>query len=268
MSWNTKNRIHLIYGILLSVVAVAAGACLIVSAYSIYQAGVATGTQPYTYATISAAFSKIAVWVYLFLALMLGGILLNIVLPLEPKRLAPEKNRLLVLQRLQAKTDLAGCSPELRQAIAKQETGRKVHTVISGCLLAIGSGLFLSYACNGDNWVNAAEDPAALTPCMVQAIFAMAICLLPVLTYILFTVFFCRRSLDRQIDLMKQASTASPLPGGKPAPVETNEKAVSIVRYAVLAVAIGFTVFGLCTGGTEDVLAKAAAICTECVGLG
>ncbi len=268
MSWNTKNRIHLIYGILLSVVAVAAGLGLILSAYQIYQAGLAAGTQPYTYATISAAFSKIAVLIYLFLALVLGGILLNIGLPLEPKRPAPGKDTKRILQRLQAKTDLEGCSPELRQAIAKQETARKVHTVISGCLLAIGSGLFLSYACDGRNWANAAEDPTALTPCMVQAVFAMAICLVPVLAYILFTVFFCRRSLNRQVELMKQASAASPLPGGKLAPAQSNEKAVVIVRYAVLVIAIGFTVFGLCTGGTADVLAKAAAICTECVGLG
>ena len=41
-----------------------------------------------------------------------------------------------------------------------------------------------------------------------------------------------------------------------------------ILRTAVLAIALVLIVIGILTGGLEDVLAKGAAICTECVGLG
>jgi len=41
-----------------------------------------------------------------------------------------------------------------------------------------------------------------------------------------------------------------------------------ILRTAVLVIALVLIVIGIINGGLEDVLAKGAAICTECVGLG
>jgi len=41
-----------------------------------------------------------------------------------------------------------------------------------------------------------------------------------------------------------------------------------ILRTAVLVIAVILIVIGIINGGLEDVLAKGAAICTECVGLG
>ena len=41
-----------------------------------------------------------------------------------------------------------------------------------------------------------------------------------------------------------------------------------ILRAAALAIAVILILLGILNGGMEDVLAKGAAICTECVGLG
>ena len=41
-----------------------------------------------------------------------------------------------------------------------------------------------------------------------------------------------------------------------------------ILRTAVLVIALILIIIGILNGGLEDVLAKGAAICTECVGLG
>ena len=41
-----------------------------------------------------------------------------------------------------------------------------------------------------------------------------------------------------------------------------------ILRTAVLVIALILIVIGILNGGPEDVLAKGAAVCTECVGLG
>ena len=41
-----------------------------------------------------------------------------------------------------------------------------------------------------------------------------------------------------------------------------------ILRTAVLVIALILIILGILNGGMEDVLAKGAAICTECVGLG
>ena len=40
------------------------------------------------------------------------------------------------------------------------------------------------------------------------------------------------------------------------------------LRAAVFALALALIVLGILNGGLEDVLAKGAAICTECIGLG
>ena len=48
---------------------------------------------------------------------------------------------------------------------------------------------------------------------------------------------------------------------------QADQKTV-ILRAAVLVIALVLIVIGIINGGLEDVLAKGAAICTECVGLG
>ncbi len=267
MTKELKNRIHLIYGIVLSAVAVVAGICFIVSAYNIYQAGKAAGTQPYTTETVAAAFSAIAVPVYICLALVLGGMVLAVVLPQEKKKAVPEKNLPLILERLQAKTDLSACDEALRQSIARQVQLRKALGWVSSILLAAGSGLFLSYACDGGNWP-AVTEAAKINESMVKAVFAMAICLAPAFISFVITAFCCRRSYTKQVELMRQANAQAPIQGNKPEAKAEKETVVNIVRYGVLVLSVVLIVFGACTGGTADVLSKAAAICTECVGLG
>ena len=47
-----------------------------------------------------------------------------------------------------------------------------------------------------------------------------------------------------------------------------NTRVIFAVRAAVLVIAAVFIVIGALNGGLADVLAKAIAICTECIGLG
>ena len=48
---------------------------------------------------------------------------------------------------------------------------------------------------------------------------------------------------------------------------QADQKTLTL-RTAVLVIALVLIVIGILNGGLEDVLAKGAAICTECVGLG
>lgn len=67
-------------------------------------------------------------------------------------------------------------------------------------------------------------------------------------------------------DTPSLCKTVSPLPA-KAVPQE-GSRASTVIRAAVLALAALFIVLGVLNGGLEDVLAKANAICMECVGLG
>ena len=269
MSKEMRKRIHLIYGIALSAVTIIAGICFIFAVQNLYQTGVAQNVQPYTRETIAQAFSTIAVPVYLCLALTIGSFILHLVLPTESKKQAPEKNRQLILSRLEAKSDLQQCDSSLQASILAQPKARKLHIMLSAALLTICSIIFVSYACAPGRWPATEEISTKLNSTMASAVIVLLACLAIPTGYTVFTAYFCRRSLDRQIELMRQAASASPA-----TPQTANvsaKKAVcttTIIRYAVLAIAVFFAIYGYCTGGFDDVIAKAAAICTECVGLG
>lgn len=257
------KRIHMIYGILLSVVTVIAGICLIVSCYSIYHTGIVNDTQPYSPEIVASAFSRIALPVYLCLALIVGGFILHIALPPQKKKPAVEKNQQLILERLYAKTDLSQCDEAMRCAIEKQKKNRRLHSVISAVLLVIGCVIFLSYACNGNHWHN-----SQINASMSKAVLILFACLAIPFGYSVFTAYYHRRSLGKEIELMRQASNVAGRKPEKAAPKASNARKILIARCVFLVLGIGILLFGYFTGGMADVLTKAINICTECVGLG
>lgn len=92
MTQETKKRIHAIYGIVLSVVAVLAGICFIAACLNIYRGGAASNaTQIYTRQIVGESFAGIAIPVYSCLVLVMGGMVLDLALPIEKKKLKPEK---------------------------------------------------------------------------------------------------------------------------------------------------------------------------------
>ncbi len=263
MTPNAKTWIHRIYGILVGVATVVAGICLIAACCNIYYTGISQDVpQIYTRAVVAESFAKIALPVYICLALVIGGILLNLLLPRQKAKQLPEKNLPLILSRLHAKTDLEQCDETFRRLVLTQKKVRKVHTIISASLLAIGGLIFLIYACNGKHW------GANSTPSMVSAMYRMLLCLTIPLLYTLFTAYLCRRSMAREIELMKHAAVLAPKAAEPAMPKATKSRQMPIVQLAVIAIAVVLVVVGVCNGGTADILTKAVNICTECVGLG
>ena len=264
MSQDIRKRIHLIYGIVFSVVTVIAGICFILACYGIYTNGLAAGGQIYTRAIVAEAFAPIAIPVYLCLALVIGGFILHLALPLERKKLVPEKNRELILQRLQAKTDLSACDSELQASIRRQSKARRLHQIISLALLAIASAGFLTYVCRPALWPVISEVTGTVASCTI----ALLLSLIVPTGYAIFTAYFCRKSMDKEIELMKQA--AKQAPAQKLTELEETKKVnwLLIARCAIVAVAVFLVILGYSMGGVADVIGKAAKICTECVGLG
>lgn len=53
----------------------------------------------------------------------------------------------------------------------------------------------------------------------------------------------------------------------KAVPQKTGRREM-ILRIVILIIAVVLIIMGVCNGGMDDVLAKGASICTECIGLG
>lgn len=263
MSATSNKRIHLLYGIVTGAAAILAGICLIAACLDIYVTGVSEGLpQIYTRQIVAEHFAKIAIPVYSCLALVIGGMVLNLALPLEKAKLKPEKNLPLILTRLREKTDLESCEEGLKSSMLRLQQLRKQVVCMAASLLVIGTILFLIYACNGSNWGSNS------TPSMVSAMYMMLGCLTVPFLFTVYAASFCHKSTLAEIDLMKQASKQAPRQAASPVQARDCGKAMTILRVAVVAVAVALVILGACNEGTKDILTKAVNICTECVGLG
>ena len=81
-----RKRIHLIYSIVLSVMLMVTGICLCVACLGIYLSG-----EPFSREAVALAFGPIAVPVYLCIALVIGGVILDAVYPAEARKQASRK---------------------------------------------------------------------------------------------------------------------------------------------------------------------------------
>lgn len=258
MKQETKQRLHTAYSLILTAMLVIAGICLIVACLGIYH----SGDKPFTPESVAAAFSGIALPVYLCLALILGGFILDGFLPRTKKNTPPEKQYGAILSRLAEKFDPNACHPELAKGILTQQRSRMIHRLITGALLVAGSVVFLRYGLNSANF-----HQTEITASMEKAMYVLLPCMAVPYGYAVFAAYHARSSIKKEIELVKQAVA----PGAatvKVAPKQSRTNAVLAVRCVLLCGALVLLIYGFVSGGTKDVLTKAINICTECVGLG
>lgn len=253
MSNEAIKRIHFIYGILLSVLTVIAAICIMVSCVNLYQ------TDSYSREAVAESFSKIAIPVYLCLVLVIGGFILNLVLPSQKKIVT--KQTAMQLKRLHTKIDLTKCDADLATSIIKEQKKRKLHFIICYVLLAIGVILFLPYGLNGNNF-----HQSDINSSMIKAVLLMAACLILPFIYAIFASFYAKASMERELTLVKQVKTFRE--ASETVAAAKNNRAILIAQCAIVVAGIGLLLYGLFTGGVADVLTKAINICTECIGLG
>ena len=252
-------RVHRIYNILLSISIVLAGICLITGCLSIYF----TGERTYSREIVSATFEKIALPVYICLALTIGGFIWELIQPLKAPLPKHTKPFAFMLTRLYEKKDLSKCDDVLLASINKERKRQKLHTIIRTVLICISSITFLSYALNGNHF-----HQSEINTSMIHAMWILLPCTAVPFIYAVFTVYHNNKSLQREIELVKQAPALSEAQTNENFSINTTKKRENILRFALLFVGIAVLIYGFVSGGTVDVLTKAINICTECIGLG
>lgn len=261
MTNERAKTIRRIYGILLSLSLVVAAVCLMVACVGVYRNGAA---PLYSREEVAAAFAPIAVPVYLSLALTVGGAVLHLLLPAEGERLRAPYRPARVLHSLRQRAVLT----EEQQSVAKRaQKTRRLHSWITAALTVVGAAVFLVYALNGAHFPSPDRIKEELNAAMLQAMWVLLPCAAVPFAYGVFTGCYCRRSMEREIALLKKGAYLSA------EPTETQAAAkggfpVTAVRLALLAVGLFLLIYGFATGGIADVLTKAVNICTECIGLG
>lgn len=257
MQDKTVRLIHLLYRILVSVMIGVSGVLLIAACLTIYRSG---GEQVYTPEKVAAAFSPVSLPIYITLALIAGSFFLELILPFPQKRPPVQKQHALLLKKQYEKVDMDLCNPELRQRLKHEQALRLLHLLISAGLLIAGCVVFLIYALNGNHF-----DDHNINHSIISAMWWLLPCAAVPFGYCVFTAYYCRSSIRRELELAKLAPKATTK---KESPAPKTDRKMVYIRLAVLGLALGILVGGFVKGGTADVLAKAVAICTECVGLG
>ena len=248
---------RLIYGIVVSAMSVISGLLLMAACLQIYRSG---GEQIYTPDKVAAAFAPIAMPIYITLALIAGSFVLAFLLPVE-KRRTMEKQYPLLLRIAYARADMQLCDAEIQGKIAKEQSRRRLVLLISLVTWVIGAAVLIPYACNGSNY---SEELHLATDSILGVIWWLIPCSLIPTGFSIFSAYYARASIRRELELVKLApKAAAPLPQEN-----KTDYALLCGRLVFLALALIMMIGGFFAGGTADVLAKAVAICTECVGLG
>lgn len=255
MNNKRSARIRLISGAVQSASIAAAAVCLMHACVSIYR----MGDHPFSREAVAEAFGPIAVPVYLCLALIAGGFLLDLFLPADGRKLKAKRNTQLILRRLRARADLDACSEELRSAILVQRKKRSYRRFSRAILVVVLAIAFLRYGANPANF-----HTSQINTSMTKAVLILLGHLIPCFGYSLFVEYTAVSSMEKEIELLKQAPAAAK---AEPEAAASGRDLRSI-RAVIAVLAIGLLIFGYATGGTVDVLTKAINICTECVGLG
>ena len=257
MPQNKVKSIHLIYGIITSVLLVALGVALILSAHGIYT----SGPRPYTRAAIADKLWDMAVLLYLNLAAIIGGIVLNINLPLPKTKTKAVRDELVTMKKLAAK---AGTPTEpQRQFIVRQQSNRWYTRVLTAGFFGGLMGRPLFYLLDKTHFP--AVDPTA-------EIMAAALVVLPpaliglVACYI--ASLLIKTSILKETDIYKQIIAEGYKVTPAPAPDTSKPFMLMTLRIVIVTVALVFIVAGIFNGSANDVLTKAIKICTECIGLG
>ena len=163
-------------------------------------------------------------------------------IPIEPD------NRLRILKKKFTSVPEAACAEEILR--------RKVG-LVAGAVVFLCAGMSLSFLLNRDNFIS--WDLEFVMRQMLVHTFPWIII---GLAAVIAAVFLCRRSMEREIGLLRGIS------GNKIPDVPSSPSWVRYVRIVLYVLAVILVVEGIGNGGMRDVLIKAINICTECIGLG
>lgn len=253
MTQDKIKRIHQWYSWILAAVLAVIGVLLIVSCLDIY----ASGPRSYSAEAIVLRFQRIAIPVCIGVIGISGGIALNLLLPVQEKRSKGSASAEDIMMRLRRKVDIPPVKKEMRLRLVL----RMGTAILFAALMVYPLIYFLTPGNFTVSELNT-DVVRAIMVALVPAIAGLVLC------------WVCRMlvhsSFRREAAVYKKAlAEGHKLSANGP---ETTRpcccRTLGAVRAMIAVIALVFIIIGICNGGAEDVLKKAIAICTECIGLG
>ena len=261
MSKEKIRLLHIIYAILLGLLAIALGICFILGCLRIY----GSGPRPFSREVISTEFSRFAILAYAFLGLTLAGFLLNLILPLDKGKNPSRPDQSDRLSRLRQTVNFESFSSEVSFVIKKERVRRVILIAGTSLLYFAAFAVSLTFILTKGTSENVIEQ-------MLMMLAALAV----PFAFSVFAAYFCQKSVKNEISVMRAAlakdpslKLSEPRLGKFRTFLKANGKKISLaVRLTVLAAGVALTVIGIVTGGIEELLGNAIKLCKSCVGIG
>lgn len=263
-SESASQIMRLIFGVCLSACLIISAVLFILGAVSINRAG----DSPYTYASIGAAFRKIAWPVCLTLALALvGGIYFGYVDPHKEGRVKPPMDSPARLKRAARLSDLHAATPARRRLIARERAIRLALRLSNTLYFLAGMGIALLCAVNPANYaegISSAELTASVLGVLLAALIYVTPSAIMALLLIPINALSCQHEMKLLSDLPKRARAPRSIDDSH----TPRRFILPCVQLALILLSAVLIALGVANGGMEDVVQKAVKICTECIGLG
>ena len=251
MTQDKMKRIHRFYSWGLAVILIIVGTLVILSCLDLY--GGVKGS--YTPEAIASHFRSVAIPIYIGVLGIVGGIILNLFFPLPRQHAKSVISPREIMLRMRQKVSIP--------AVKKEQKLRQVLTITTAVIFVALMIYPVIYLMTPGHFTK--DDPNP------KIAYAAIITLIP--TLIGLALCWCcqlllNASYRREISVYKQA-----LIDGQRAEKIAEVKSTSNfnkqwLQISLIVVAVIFVILGIINKGADDVLKKAIAICTECIGIG
>lgn len=265
MSNKTIKILHGTARVLLSVTAVLCAVAMVVACVQIYQ----SGDRPFTPERISQAWRVVAIFVWLFVACVIGSSLIFWLFPAPEAKTKSKPSPHIRLAKVRERLSRKQYSEQLLAPLEKHGIFIKTMraSAVLVCLLSAVPPLF--YLSDQSNFTSIdaqlnAQIIRGVVPALIAAVLALSFC---GAVKLLSDISAERALVYAKAIMLLPAPAAEKKPVGKVGK-EMPKYAIIVVQAAVLVVAVIMIVMGVLNGGMNDVLQKAIKICTECIGLG
>ena len=257
------NRVRRYYGIAFGAYSAVVGILFIVQVWSIY----ALGNKSFTVENISNAFSRIAFFVWLWVAAFVGVVALAFISSQDtPVERRVELRESLV--RLSKRLPKDGVTADMQ----KQRKFRLIVRCVCGGVCLVCGSFALSYLVGEHTPI--AKDGFFASHIEAERLLLSLPWVVVALGGGIAAAYLNASSYKTEIALVKTTVAENAKAGVKPTVEKEKTTFLSSkglllgVRIAVGVLAVVCIVLGINNGGMADVFAKAVKICTQCIGLG
>lgn len=254
MTQVTIKRIHRCYSWILAAVLAVLGVLLILSCLDIY----ISGPRPYSADAIAIRFWRILGPIWLAVDGIIGGIVLNLIFPLDPPRGKGAVSARTLMLRLRKKVSVPSCKKEI--------TLRVILWIVTAHIFVALMIFPAIYFLMPEHFTvaNLNNDVVkAVLIALIPAVIGLVLCWV--------CNILVNASYRREAAIYKQALANGHRASTEPIatqPQKWRRVILIAARAGIVLIAVTFIIMGIFNGGAADVLKKAIAICTECIGLG